>query len=561
MGRHAGDYLLGTMFLAVAMLLAFTHAKSESAFPPPGEHGDFRHAFHASHWSSATERRHPATIAMKPRKPAWAVLKGLPRGTRIVVGSLDVSGGRHGLSVTVRINEPVGINESMRIKSLPVTRCSVGDIHHWRNEKSLANPMRFGVEIQTGTPVGVACEHGSIDSPARVFLTPHFVDTGTAHEPAECRFIGDSPRVRIYVDHRLVQSKNVGQIPAWSERLTSAAESRALPIVDAWVGAIRDVDHDQKLSIVVTDLDRRGRHASGSSPIHGCIRENDFRSDSDFCGDIVYIDPGIFELPTDELAALLTHETTHAAVCSIGLDDSNGAAGTAHSDHAYAGSQIPAWLNEAVAHFVELQCSGDDVRGAGVSQNFRRRMDEFFANPAGSPIVAAENVLNMEERRGGSRGAATLFLARWFSTRETLQQFVQSQTAFDCRIENLAHEPFDDVFREWTLSLATRCIPPASPASKNATSHERMSLRSDPLPAAGNQTQFSLLGTAFRCFECSEDIGSLVIESDDDAKLQISIIEPDARVTTLPHFLPESQPQTSRTTQGLSGFVSHATLQ
>ena len=560
MGRHAGDYLLGTMFLAVAMLLAFTRAKSESVIRHPGERGDVRHTIHASHWTSATARRQRATIANETRQPACAVLKGISRGTRIVVGSLDVSGGRHGLSVTAGVNEQAGVNEPVLIESLPVTRCSASDIRHWRNEKCPASRMPFHVEIQTGPPVGLACDHGSLDSPARVFLTPHFIDTGTVHEPAECRFIGESPRVRIYVDQRLIQPKNEEHIAAWSIHLTSAAESRALPIVDAWVGAIRDVDYDQKLSIVVTDLDRRGWHAFDRSPIHGCIRESDFRSNSDFCGDIVYIDPSIFELPTDELAALLTHETTHAAVCTIGHYDSMGAADTANTGHACAGSRVPAWLNEAVAHFVELQCSVENGQTAGVSQNFQRRMDDFFANPAGSPIVAAEDVLNLEERRGGSRGAATLFLARWFSTRENLQQFVQSQTAFDCRIENLVQEPFADVFREWTLSLATRCIPPTSPASKNASSHEHMSLHFDPLPAAGNQAQFSLLGTAFRCFECSEDIGSLVIESDDAAKLQISIIEPDARVTTLPLILPELQPQTSRITQGLSGFVSHATF-
>ena len=561
MGRHAGDYLLGSLFLAVAMLLALTRAKSESVLPHPGERGGGGQSLDAHHWKKDTERHRLATTANESRQPAHAILKGLSRGTRIVVGSLDVSGGRHGLSVTVCINDPVGFHKPVRIESLPVTRCAVSEIRQLQNQKSQATRIRVGVETQTRPPVGVVCDHGSINSPPRVFLTPHFIDTGTVHEPAECRLIADSPRVRIYADQRLVQSRDAGQIAAWSVRLTSAAESRALPIVDAWVGAIRDVDHDQKLSIVVTDLDRRGVHASDRSPIHGCIRESDFRSDSDFCGDIVYIDPTIFELSTDELSALLTHETTHAAVCSIEPDDSNGAADTANSCHASSGSQVPAWLNEAVAHFVELKCSGEDGCVADVSQNFQRRMDDFFENPAGSPIVAAENVLNLEERRGGSRGAATLFLAPWLSNRETLQQFVQSQTTFDCRIENLAHQPFADVFREWTLSLASRCIPPTSPALMYATPHNHVSLRFDRLPAAGKQAQFSLLGTAFRCFECSEDIESLVIESDDTAKLQISIIEPDTRVTILPHFLAESQLQASRITQVLSGFIRHATFQ
>lgn len=521
MVRHTGDYLIGTIFLAGAMFLAMSKVESESAIRHSDEPGGISLTLHSSPWKNAPTLRQRAAIVDISGQPACAVLKNLSRGTRIIVGSLDVTGGRHGLSVTV------GVNESVRIKSLPVSRYSVSDIRRWRNDKSPDNPMRFSVTLPTEPPGGAICEHVEGDSPARVFLTPHFMDNGAVHEPAACQLIGESPRVRIYVDQRLVKPISGGQIADWSEPLTLAAEYRALPIVDAWVGAIRDVDHDEKLSIVVTDLDRRGRQASGSSPIHGCIRESDFRIDSDFCGDIVYLDPDIFQLPTDELAALLTHETTHAAVCSMRPDESIGVvdAEKAESSHPCGGSRVPAWLNEAVAHFVELQCSGVDVRAAGVSQNFQRRIEDFLANPAGSPIVAVEDVLNLEERRGGSRGAATLFLTPWFSSSETLQQFVQSPAAFDRRIEELAHEPFADVFRDWTLSLASQSELPTSPAAQTVTSCEPGSLRFDRLPAVGNQVRFSLLGTAFRCFECSEDIGSLVIESDDEAKLQISIIE------------------------------------
>jgi len=299
--------------------------------------------------------------------------------------------------------------------------------------------------------------------------------------------------------------------------------------VDAWIGPISDVDHDQKLSIVITDLDQRGRHATGSSPIHGCIREADFHSDSDFCGDIVYVDPRIFELPTEELAALLTHETAHAAVCSLSVGESVGAVNTAASGSQPSGLPVASWLNEAVAHFVELQCSHGDVDGAGVSENFQSRMDDFLANPGVSPIVAAEDVLTLEERRSGSRGAATLFLTRWFSSAASLQQFLRSEAALDRRIEHLAQEPYADVFRDWTLSLAAM---PAS-ASFLTNSCRNQTLHMDQLSAADNHAQFSLLGTAFRCFECSADIPLLVIKSDDAARLQISIIEPEARITPM----------------------------
>ncbi|MBC7967739.1 MAG: hypothetical protein H7Z17_17640 [Fuerstia sp.] len=517
MGRRTGDYLLGTSFLAVALFLAMSQEKSESGLLRPEERG-VSHGIPASHWTTESGRRQLPSVAAFSPQPTHAVLKNLSRGTRIVVGSLDVSGRRHQLSVAI------GSNDSMREVSFPVLRFSINDIARWRNAERLPTPMCRRIETQRLLPDISACNHSVNETSARVFLTPHFRDTGTVHEPAECRFIGESPRVRVYADRRLMQSTTAGKSTPWSQSLTSAAELRALPVVYAWIGAINDVDYDQKLSIVVTDLDHRSRSASHSSPIYGCIREADFQSNSDFCGDIVYIDPSIFELPTDELAALLTHEITHAAVCSIKAEKSLGSTDPAGSGTQPAGLQVPPWLSEATAHFVELQCGDADAGAAEMSENFQRRMDAFFADPAGSPIVAAEDVLSLEERRSGSRGAATLFLARWISSAEALQQVLRSDAALDRRIEQLAEEPFADVFRHWTLSLATMSTLPS------ARSSEHNSLRLDRFSAASKQTRFSLLGTAFRCFECSDDIASLVIESDDGAQLQISIIEPEARI-------------------------------
>ena len=530
MGRHTGDYLLGTCFLAAALLLDLSNLASQRVLDPPGQASSVNPTVHFSELNATTALRYQPAITQKSKARVCCVLKNLSRGTRIVVGSVDVSGGRHAFNVTV------GGNHFAPIDSLPVTRFTLSAIRRRENGKNPILPILCGMVPQTVLPLGVARNDGPHESAGRIFLTPHFMDTGAVHEPTECRFIGQSPRVRVFLDERLAQSSSGGQILTWAECLTYAAESRALPLVDAWLGGIRDIDHDHKLSIVVTDLDRRGRYASESAPIHGCIRESDFSSESDFYGDIVYVDHTICGLPTNELAALLTHETTHAAVCSTRLDDTTHFSQTGKSSHACKDLHVPAWLNEAVAHFVELQCAATDVHAVGVSLNFQRRMDDFFANPAASPIVAAEDVLNLEERRGGSRGAATLFLARWFSSTETLQQFVSSQAAFERRIEDLTAEPFVDVFRDWTLSLAAMSALPTLqtlPESKTPMCDQRRLLHYDLLPAPGIPVGFSLLGTAFRCFECTEDIAFLLLESDDAAKLQISIIEPEMDISTI----------------------------
>ena len=561
MGRHNGDYLLGTLSLAIALIAALSHGKSESA---PRQCTDGSPAVPSGHQTTVSDiLQHPSANASPT--PAYAVLNNLSRGTRIVVGSLDLSGARHAILVGNATDDAVPG------ESLSVIRYSL-------NDSSCAWPGAYmhncrsvpGVEPAQTENVGPVHVHALSESQPRVFLIPHFGDSGSVHEPAECRLIGESCRVRVYLDQHLVQAGNPRKYTAWSERLASAAELQALPIVEAWIGSISDVDVDQKLSIVVTDLDQRTQDVSGRTPIHGCIREADFLSNTDFCGDIVYVDLSILELPADELAALLTHEATHAAVCSLQTRESAGtSAFTADVGCLPARHQIPSWLNEAVAHYLELQVSGNrplqpclqqesasfnigmaldshadwsnselPVPVGRISQNFQRRIVDFLANPARSPIVAADDILTLEERRSGSRGAATLFLAPCFSSPEILQQFLRSQGDLDRRIEDLTNAPFAEVFRRWTLSMATiSCDDPT--------------LSMNLLPAATRQEHYSLLGTAFLCFECSEDVASLVIKSNDDASLQISIIEPSPALA----FLAGPPYRTSRSAVRISGPV------
>jgi len=311
----------------------------------------------------------------------------------------------------------------------------------------------------------------------------------------------------MYLDHHLRGSKNPASLVTAADTLLDIAEFQALPIVEAWIGLIRDVDYDQKLSLVVTNLDQRTMLSSEEPPIHGCIREVDFQSDANFGGDIVYLDLNILAMPQDEQAALLTHELTHAAICSLGPHGS--------------ADRIPTWLNEATAHIMELQCnpnrssSGSGQHSeSGTSQNLQRRINAFHANSSRSPIVAVEHVMNLTERRSGSRGAATLFLASWLTSPDLLNEFLNSDASLDRRIENLTGRPFADVFRDWTLSHAM-------------TSPKNLRLGVETISTDFDHEQFSLLGTAFQCFECADDVASLVIESDASTQLQISIIEPD----------------------------------
>lgn len=575
MGRHTGDYLLGVIFLAAAVILQLSHSSAQNT---PKPLGNSHHLTHSSS-SARASATSPQSFAGTRSNATRAVLTDLPRGTRVVVGSLDASGARHPIYLRKR-HEVTADADSM-----PIVRFSRADIIRqpdlWANRAESSNEARHRqpqvsdsatpgtssrkIDLSRGVihsafsqtcealpetrksdvefasyerlepPVAQAMsatgpnQNNLLEtSPAdasspRLFLLPHFTDAGTTNAPTDCRVIGEGARVRVYVDGRLPKLLDDGDLTRCAEILVSLAELRALPTVETWIGAVSDVDHNQRLSIVVTKLDRQTKKTPGRFPIFGCIRESDFHSDSDFCGDVIYVDQEIFTLPALEITALLAHEIVHAAIMSMTTEEAAGQAGNSSKTAGFIGISaelsVPSWLNEAVAHFVELQCcepGADDVK---VTENFQRRIDSFLASPGGSPIVAAEHILNLADRRGGCRGAGTLFLAPLISSPQDLQTILRMDAALDQRIEKLTRRSFDDVFRKWTLSMAT-----TSGNSEPMTVHA--------IAADFDGMRYSLLGTAFCCFECSDDISELVIESEDSSLLQISIIEPITRDST-----------------------------
>ena len=559
MVRHTGDYLLGTMFLAAALILQLSQAQVHSAAKSPQIHhlGDDALDAAAASGDPAVPN---SLLSGTPSATVNAVLTDLPRGTRVVVGSLDLSGARHQIRLASR-NSDSGNNNSLEVARFtaetirrfqePETIRSLSSqaragrnhqlIHTAAFERepedaklrpNIANTVyRPATETISATAGLVntieisATSNTENDRAPRVFLMPHFSNSGTIHEPRECRAIGESQRVQVYADQRLPQTSSAHQMRDWCRLLISAVELKALPTVETWIGPICDIDGDTKLSIVVTNLDDCGTKSATRAPVFGCIREADFCPKSDFCGDIVYIDQHIFELPLAEVHALLSHEIAHAAICSINhhvtLRQSPDLQQKTMFFAESSTTLVQPWLNEAVAHFIELQCcdEANSLRNGAhelFTENFQRRVDAFLASSGVSPIVAAEHVLTMEERRNGSRAAATLFLAPLISTPHDLQTLICSRDSLQDRIEDLAQEPFADAFRSWTLAVAS-------------DNHDTNCLHVEKIERTLESQHCSILGTAFHCFECSDDIATLVLTCDKAAELQISIIEPAVR--------------------------------
>ena len=567
MRRHTGDYLLGTMFLAAALILQLSQAHVHSAAKSSVNRGLTNAAVNGLP-DKTTSSTPLSPLGKIPPPSVNAVLTNLPRGTRIVVGSLDLSGGRHQIRLTSRNDGSSNANslvvarfthESIARRQTPETLRSLSSRTRSARNRQFVQTAAFELQPEeatlqpsvsnaayrrtTGTfsrsdglvyanPSSPTSTIASQQS-SRMFLLPHFSNSDTIHQPGECRAIREGQRVQIYVDQRLPQAASPDQMEIWSDRLISAVELKALPIVEKWIGPVSDIDRNEKLSVVVTDLDQHGDKSAGRSPIFGCIRESDFCPESDFCGDIVYIDQSIFELPLAELHGLLTHEIAHAAICSLNQPVTLHQSGDLQKNRRVfttsTTTPIPPWLNEAVAHFIELQCSDEAYTSSHAArelftENFQRRIDAFLAGSGGSPIVASEHVLNLEERRSGSRGAATLFLAPLISTPHDLHKLLRSDEALEDRIEDLAQHPFSDVFRSWTLAIAS-----------NTNDTDCLSV--EKIDADFESKYCSLLGTAFHCFECSDDIATLVLTSDEFAELQLSIIEPAVRDAHIAHSM------------------------
>ncbi len=129
--------------------------------------------------------------AIAPQR-TQAILHNLVRGARIVIGSLDVSGARHEILLTRHgeIVRPLG--------SLSVVSGVIGEILPrqlsedplsilFRSQQHTLGLSSSAHRNPTDNATSVVGLRSVTPLQSRVFLTPHFGDSGTVHEPAKCR--------------------------------------------------------------------------------------------------------------------------------------------------------------------------------------------------------------------------------------------------------------------------------------------------------------------------------------------------------------------------------------
>lgn len=438
----------------------------------------------------------------------------VPENSLVIVGSLDVSGAAHSVLVSSQPNEQQRVDESSLSQDFVdlkyIDTASLPDLHGKLQGPGLCTPEHSAAKISessalSSTAISIA------DKPSRRFLVPHFENDQVVQQPCEAVPLAEGSRVKVYLDRSVIQSdfdsSQHQQICEDAERVCTSIECDLLPHIERWIGRISDLDGDQRLSVILTDLDRRKSH--GETPILGCVRRSDFSADdqNSLAGDIVYLDRHL--PPREQLRALLAHELTHAAIFCIRHEAPKGSSLGNHS--------VPSWLNEAAAHWVERQfCS--------TPAGFAAREATFRQSPALCPIILNDDDYTLQARRTGSRVAGFTFLHQHLEDASELRELLQQSTPFEQSIVAIAGAPFSQLFREWTISQIW-----ADQASFSRL-HSRVSFCS--VKTANDEPMARKLhGTAFLILQSEVD-QQLCISAHRDAQLQITVLHQKSSLNT-----------------------------
>lgn len=432
----------------------------------------------------------------------------VPGNSLVIVGSLDVSGAAHSLLISSGIDDRRIVDST---ENLP----DFGDLEYIETE-SLSELQGTFPKTQSCQPDHVASDvskspgdaivaHSLNGEPTRRFLIPHFELEQVIQQPSEASPLAEGSRVKVYMDLRIPAGESSTpqqhQLCAEAQRVCTIIEHELLPLVERWVGRISDLDGDQHLSVVLTDLDRR--ELSGDIPVLGCVRRGDFaaQDENTLAGDIVYLNRHL--PPPDQLRALLAHELTHAAIYCIRHE--------APKDSPLKNHSVPSWLNEAAAHWVEQQfCrtpSGYAIREAA----FRRC-------PAMCPIMLKDDDHHHPARRSGSRVAGFTFLQKHLSDVGDLRELLEQCTPFEQSISTVTSAPFSKLFRQWSISQAVGDYEECAAWESTIRCCSLSTTDSDPV-------RRKLHGTAFLTLYSEAD-QSISIEADGDAQLQVTVLHP-----------------------------------
>ncbi len=308
--------------------------------------------------------------------------------------------------------------------------------------------------------------------------------------------------------------------PELLEEVATTFDERVYPNARRMFGEHRDVDRNGKFTILITGwLDRL---SAGKVALSGFVRGADFYRDvaapySNQC-DMMYLNASLS--PGEHLRTVLAHEYTHAIT---------------FSEHTFAeylpganGQDEEAWLGEAMAHVAE------NYHGDGWS-NLDYRISTYLSDTGAYRLVVPDYFQDGLWRSHGCRGATYLFL-RYLVDRfgpELLTKLSRSNLEGIANIETATQTPFAELFRDWSVQLATSGMSHSSmtAATMSVPIHGRLGERllagPRPLIVEESPVETTLAPTSWTSVLIHIPAGQkrqLEIVGDSSADLQVTIV-------------------------------------
>ncbi|MEZ6042313.1 MAG: hypothetical protein R3C20_17555 [Planctomycetaceae bacterium] len=416
-------------------------------------------------------------------------LWNLAEGSTLVIASSDLRSGIH----------------SVRIE-LPDEAVSGSQVDAAESPSPRLLPERLKAVEDETVPHLLTASPGEFTS--RRFMFPRFHENGFELEMVVAVPVAHSENVLVYATDS-TSPNELSDLMKVGSRICQICEKVLLPRLKGLLGDVEDLDSDGRISLVIGRLDRRDLSVFSATdmPVQGCVKRSDYEWTAsghlnDFGGDIVYLDHGILQTPS--LQAVLMHELTHAVIYShLAHLYRASVVNPAASGRTKTGLSMPAWLNEAVAHLMELAVEEG-------SENYRIRRSWFESKPNLSPVVLPEHGESLATRRGGARAAGTRFLQSLQLDQSELQSLLYSGGDLSGRLHAAVGRDFPEAFTAWIESEAADLSYRGVAASLPATSFD-----------------FQLRGTAFHCFRVTSPLRWLRITSDDRSDLIVRVLKVD----------------------------------
>jgi hypothetical protein len=346
-------------------------------------------------------------------------------------------------------------------------------------------------------------------------VTADRLEDEQGYVPVTGRLAGEGDRVRVYLDRQTAPEEIA---PGLIDEIIRLLDAEIIPRSREVVGEHADIDGDGKLTVLVTAW--LGRLCGGKTSLNGCVRCNDFQADVEAPfgnhADVIYLNTSV--APGPALKALLAHEYTHAVCFSRRLAPGRRAVPLPVEED---------WLNEAIAHVAE------NLHACGWS-NLDRRIDDFLANTARSPLAVRDYYRSGLWRDAGCRGATYLFLrycADQFGE-GLLRDLVNGPAAGKRNLERATQTSFADLFRHWTIALSEGELP-SVPLRGTVGECELTGPARVAWPVAAGPCDLELCGTASAFIELTatrSEVVRVVIDAEPQARLQVTLV----RRATLP---------------------------